>query len=385
MYKVSASNVGDQNLTDKNFQNRLNSDMEYCGFTDDLQKGFLFFLGASVNIIVNDNPLDLRQFFIDEASQQKNLAKLINLYSAPQGDFRNYGELNDYSLMQTIYTTNSLLFKISESNDSLDNYLRKIPNGSTVIGKTNLNQKLLGEFENEKYNLNSIHNLNKSFFENLGRQMKEAGLDKQKSYEAGYAYFSMMSFMDVKGTYFQIANIYNNLSPLFDALTQYPLLHLFLPKEFRANHIFSSTLQLLYKGMDSKVITHIHKFHQVLFYEPGTSRLRDAFRFNELERGLLLSQVLHNSANFRNHREAMAFRKNFLDLGEYYIASLKNKIVTRSELYSNIDLILKEKYKMDLDQQLKYGNIGDFMQFLGIVFYETCMHAMILEKVELVQ
>ena len=386
MYKILLkSDIGNRSLIDQKFRERLDSDMEYCGFDKDLQKGFLFFLGASMNYGINNTIVDVSSHFEDETTQEKNLTRLINLYSAPKGDFEHYGSLNDYSLMKIIYSYNIVLFKILGSDKPIDSFLRTTATQHVTIGKTDLDDSLVEKFQDEKFNINTIHNLNKTLFKTLGGYMTEAGLGKKKSYEAGYAYFCMMSFMDVKGTNFLLANIHNYLSPLFDALIQYPILHLFYSKELEANHILTNILEMFYKGIDQKVIRPIRHFHQVLFYKEESTKIRDQWNFKELERGLLLSQVLHNSVGFRTFGGALRYRQDFLNFNDYYVSKLKNQTIDRQELFDYIVLILRQKYNFDIDDVLNQGNTGDFMQFLVIIFYETCMHAMILQKVELVK
>ena len=46
-------------VSDPYLYERLNSDMNYCGLKPEIQKGFLFFLGASINIGINESPVDI--------------------------------------------------------------------------------------------------------------------------------------------------------------------------------------------------------------------------------------------------------------------------------------------------------------------------------------
>ena len=83
------------NKTSTTLRVRLDADMDYIGLDKDIQKGFLFFLGASMNIGFKRTGLNLSEFNTNESEYLKNLEKIIDAYSKSTGDFSDYGQLND--------------------------------------------------------------------------------------------------------------------------------------------------------------------------------------------------------------------------------------------------------------------------------------------------
>src|SRR5690606_29329235 len=146
---------------------------------------------------INNTPLDIDKYFRTDKDLKTNFTKLINLYSDPKGDFSNYGELNDYSLMKTIYSYNVVLYDVLGSPQPVDTFLRTTPSGKDTIGKTSLDKDLVQEFKGKKFNVDTVHKLNKTLFKKLGKQLSQVSFSNTKSYEAGYAYFCMMSSMDM--------------------------------------------------------------------------------------------------------------------------------------------------------------------------------------------
>ena len=86
---------------------RLNADMNYCGLSPELQKGFLFYLGTAINIGINESPVDLSQYMLTPDLQKESFLKIINAYSQSTGNFSDYGDLNDGVFSDMIYTCNS--------------------------------------------------------------------------------------------------------------------------------------------------------------------------------------------------------------------------------------------------------------------------------------
>ena len=63
------------NKTSTTLRVRLDADMDYIGLDKDIQKGFLFFLGASMNIGFKRTGLNLSEFNTNESEYLKNLEK----------------------------------------------------------------------------------------------------------------------------------------------------------------------------------------------------------------------------------------------------------------------------------------------------------------------
>lgn len=99
-------------MVDLEFRQRMNADLDYCGLDNDIQKGFLFFMGAAMNSVVNDTPIDVSDFLVDEEEIQDSMLRILNQYSLSTGDFIDYGQLNDYVLYKHIYMYHHILYKL---------------------------------------------------------------------------------------------------------------------------------------------------------------------------------------------------------------------------------------------------------------------------------
>jgi hypothetical protein len=145
--------------SDPNLRERLNADMAYCGLDEDIQKGFLFFLGASLNIGANESKVDLSLKEKTEKEKIRVLAALTNFYSVSSGDFSDYGELKDWVFLSHIYTINHILFNVlNDEPFDLDDKLRKVSivdgKEPIIIGKADLVEGFAEHYDGQSYNLN---------------------------------------------------------------------------------------------------------------------------------------------------------------------------------------------------------------------------------------
>ena len=372
---------------------RLNTDMDYLGLDTDIQKGFLFFLGASINIGFNKSKIDLSEFNKNEVAFTENLSKTINAYSKSSGDFSDYGELNDYVFTSYIYSINYVFHNIlAESN--IDNHLRKVDfSGSritSVIGKTDLIDDFISPYSkstDSKFKLNNYHNLVESFFKRIGGHLTETGFDNYKSYEAGYAYYSMQSHLDVKGTAFMLETIFAMLPPMYMALHSYPILHLFQPNLLDLNHIFSNTLQMFYGGIDPNVVQPIHRFHQHIFYSAApwkfskeNSSSNFSWKFN-LKNDVGFQTAVLEYASRIKESGLVDNVKPFIDSGQVHNKELIHSKIDKNEFYRSMFNIVFEKYHIaPTNGEGGWNNLGDFIQYCAVLFYETCLHAIVVEE-----
>jgi len=105
MKTVEYHSDNNQFKSDDKLTNRLNADLNYCGLSEPIQKGFLFFMGAAIVAEVNESGLDLREVRETEDSFIEFMYKTVSLYSKSTGDFSDYGELNDGVFIDYIYNT----------------------------------------------------------------------------------------------------------------------------------------------------------------------------------------------------------------------------------------------------------------------------------------
>ena len=119
-------------------------------------------------------------------------------------------------------------------------------------------------------------------------------------------------------------NIIDSFSPLYTTLFHYPLLYTYYPANLNANHLFSSILQFLYLHTNTDIAKHIHAFHNHIFYENNPRRVRKGWEFEELERGVLISQTFHNALNIRKS-PIFSTRPDFLTSDNYLLNELKDQ------------------------------------------------------------
>lgn len=367
---------------------RLNADMNYCGLSPEIQKGFLFYLGASINIGINESPIDLSQYMSTTDLQKESFLKIINAYSQSTGNFSDYGDLNDGVFSTMIYTCNVILFQLLDLEPSeIDNELRSITLGNSQLSpflKTAVDEDLLNKYLKQTYNLNVCHNLMEDFFCIMGDHLNKTGYDNRKSYEAGYAHFCMQTTMDVKGTRFLLSTIYNSLSPLYKAFFSYPVLNFAHQDALKANHIFSNTLQMFYAGINPSIIQPIHRLHQMVFYIPNSSDFRPQWDFETRNDSEKQAMIFLNAISIRE-TNIMSLKSQFLDSDDFMCPELKNAVMDRDELYYTIQKGIIGRYDIRPagNNPEVWNNLGDLIQYFCILFYETCLHAVIMDEIKI--
>jgi hypothetical protein len=378
MKLVSSIDLSEPSLNDNHFKDRLNSDLDYLGFSYQTQSGILFFMGASLNMNINQTSLDVREYFTESAFE-KNFKIVSNLYSSSTGNFEDYGELNDYHFSKVIYSANYVLNKYLMKNDfEIDSQLRSISK-DIIIGKTEIDDEYTSKYKGLAYNLENIHMFCDDFFHLLGINLKQNDFSLEKSYEAGIAYANMMLSMDLKGTWFLFNSILSNLSPIFSSIIQYPILQAFMSKAFSTNHIFSATLQGLLGGLQSNFpVSYIYRFHQFLFYEPGTSNFRNIWDFNTSEPEYIIDSVFVNSLSFRS-TDVINKRGEFLEFNQLFTPDLKHSSISKGKLFNVMLQTVHDKYGYHAYNK-DWLNNADFMLFCVCLFYETSLHVMLPES-----
>jgi hypothetical protein len=373
--------------SDPYLYDRLNADMNYCGLSPEIQRGFLFYLGAAVNIGINESPVDLSQYMSTPDLQKESFLKIINAYSESTGNFSDYGDLNDGVFSDVIYTLNTIIFELCGLNpDEIDQQLRTIELKGRISKplKMDLVEALQEKYLNRTYNLNVCHNLLEDFFFQMGDHLHKTGYDNRKSYEAGYAHFCMQTTMDMNGTRFLLTTIYNSLTPLYKALFNYPILNFAYQDALKANHIFSNTLQMFYAGINPEIIQPIHRLHQMIFYVPNSSNFRPQWDFetrNDEEKQVI---IFLNACSIRD-TDIMSLKNDFLDYNDLMCPELKNAIINRNDFYVEMKKGIVGKYDIrpagqDIEE---WNNLGDLIQYFCILFYETCLHAVVLDEIKI--
>jgi len=367
------------------FQSYFDSYLELCEFSIEEKLGVLFYLGATLPGKLRDiNP---------ESSEFTEYMRVLSLYSKSTGDFSDYGDLNDAIFSAWIYNANLAISKISADDTSIDENLRSLPFGNIIVGKSYPKNDFLEMFKYDSFSLNVVQNLNDTLFIQTGLHLKDKGYSCARAYEAGFAYRMMMLNMDLKGTDYLLSRINSCLSPLFESLFYAPMLYVFNQNAFKANHLFSQILNNFYGGQNSKlfpVAQSIHLYHQYIFYKENSSELRNEWLFNhDVEEGSALSIFL-NALNIRktNLKENAEAIKNS---GEVYESSLIDAQIDTNDFLKAILGVIQSKYSINGYDEFVQGegakwnttwnNKGDYIQYLVILYYETCLHALAVDEI----
>ena len=366
------------------FRKSFDSFLELCEFKHEEKLGILFFLGATL-------PGKLSSVEPDSTEFQKYM-QVFSLYSKSSGDFSDYGDLNDAFFNAWIYNANLAISKITGDDAPIDENLRMIPFGEVVVGKSNPKPEFLEKFKYDSFSLNVIQNLNDEVFTQTGHHLIDKGYSLSRAYEAGFAYRMMMLNMDIKGTNYLLSRINSYLSPLFESLFYAPILYVFNPHAFKANHLFSQILNNFYGGQESKlfpIAQAIHQYHQFIFYKENSIDLRDEWLFNKSSVEGSAVMVFINALNIHktNLKENADIIKNS---GEVYDSNLINARIDTNDFLKSVLQVIKSKYSINGYEEFVEGdgaiwnthwnNKGDYIQYLVILFYETCLHALVVDE-----
>lgn len=357
--------------TESPFKTYFDQTLERCGFDDDLKAGILFFLGESI-IAANTN--QLMNMFVEEEKIQQEFRRLFTLYASSSAEINPFEALDITPIKQIIYTYNEI-------------YVNKIRNKSfdfeSIINdnlKSTFKLDFIEKFEDKTYKLITNHNLNTSFFKQIGAYLNQFELSHEDIYLAGITYYQTHQKIDFEGINLLNLNIIDSFSPLYTTLFHYPLLYTYYPANLNANHLFSSILQFLYLHTNTDIAKHIHAFHNHVFYENNPRRIRKGWEFEELERGVLISQTMHNALNIRKS-PIFTTRPDFLVSDNYLMKELKDQNIKLDNFKALISKTIEEYYETNLDEVVNGKlNHAEFLQLLAIIFYETSANAMIIKS-----
>tara|TARA_B100000780_G_C20882397_1_gene351048 strand:- start:143 stop:679 length:537 start_codon:yes stop_codon:yes gene_type:complete len=173
------------------------------------------------------------------------------------------------------------------------------------------------------------------------------------------------------------------------SLSNYPLLYLFSPKEFDSTHIFSNILGLFYVGIDPNIITPIHQHHQHMFYSKihwkfslENTSSNFSWKFNIEDDSAFATNIFKYAIKIRE-TDLINKKEAFINSGMVYKKELKGQKIDMIKFYQEILDVLIKKYNINPhEEKFSWNNLGDLVQYLAILFYETCLHSIILEDIE---
>ena len=377
------SNTDKNSSSSKEFKKYIDEQMNYLEFSPTTQKGLLFFLGASFVAEINDTPFDLGLDKNDESKFSNFLLEVINLYSVSTGDFSDYGDLNDYVFSNAIYNFSYIIHsEILDIDTDIDENLRKIELKNNVVitpSKTTLDQNLIEKYKSQKLSLNTFQNLISDFFDIIGGHLESKNYSNEKSYQAGFAFYNMSIQTDVKGTFFLYDVIRKMMPSSYRIFWNFPTLFKLYKQELYANHAFSNILQFHYGSLGQQgPVQLIYKFHQMLFYEPNTSELRDMWDFKNADQTKMLYTIFYQTIDMR--RIFADNKEMFFGSEELHNRNLVGVSIKKIDFLNEIIKIVFEKYEINATAQ-GWNNFGDYLQALAVFYHECALHILLPDEI----
>lgn len=358
------------------FKTYYDETLDRCGFSPELQKGILFFLGAS---IITNNADQIMRLFKDDLRVQEELHILIRLYATPNQGYDDISDLETTPLSSAILTYNHIvLHQILNQENQFDKQIKQNPSGVSILNDAHIIEDWADDFKDAKYTIATLHRLNKKFFEYIGQYLTALNLDHTQAYAAGITFYQKYQAIDFDGTSFLNFNILDTLSPVFKALLSYSVLYRYYPQELNANHFFSSILQFFYISGNREIAKPIHQFHHNLFYTNNPRKVRREWNFEIEKRGVIISQIMHNAMNIRRSQIGKQ-HEFFIKSDQYILNHLKDVEITKNDFKVEIQQLLENYYEIKIDEIVKDYTHAEFLQACAILFYETCAHAMIIK------
>lgn len=361
------------------YREQLNNIFNYFKFSEVQKRGLLFQMGLTLPISsIESNLSPIEQFKDNSEKLNDYINGLLSMYSDSEFSWEEHSTLDKDVFKSSLYNFNHILWeKLLESESVLDDNLKRIEEFDITIGKMPIDNAWEQEYSDLKYNLRNVNCLFYDFIEKNGTHLLNCNYSLEKSYEAGVSlYFHLVSH-DIKGTQFLIGTLNKNMPPLFSVFREYPIMFKYHKKNFEANHIFSAALQMFTLGIDQNVLGPVHVFHQHLFYEDGTIKFRDVWNFKEQDQGLLIKQTVLNAVAIRK-TYLYSSKQQYIDSGEIFKSEINNKILSIADLFSLLQEIIYKKYGYSLNLEI-INSGGEFMELIIMLYYEACLHAMVLE------
>jgi hypothetical protein len=374
-FKSATGNISEFELTQSELLN-------YLSFSKEQKNGLMFFLGMTLPISAfKSKVFDSESFKSDNAKATEFILSLLKIQTNNDFNWDSYNETLDINLIQSqIYNFNFIYWKcLKKSEESIDDVLRTIPELDITIGKTSLQHEWIEEFFESDFSLFNVNRLYYDFFERVGSYTFKQGLTPNASLSAGFAFYNFILPKDIQGSHFLISTISDNTPPLFSALQECPILFTYHKKAYLANHIFSSVFQFFTMGIDIAILAPIHRFHQFLFYENGTSTFREVWDFSTKDQHFLIAQTFHNAITIR--QSGLVTDKTIYTMSrEIFDKALIGQKLDKSTFFASIQNVLSQKYGYDIEFD-KPRSTGEFIELIAMLYYETCLHSIVLDEI----
>ena len=359
------------------FKTYFDQTLDRCGWSEEIQKGFVFFLGTS---IISANTDQIISRFKEETRIQEELHYLMRLYAQPNSAYDPFNEIETTPISSAILTYNHIvLHQLLGQENQIEKYVKQNADQTSIITDAHVLEDWATEFKEAKFTLAVTHRLNKKFFEYIGQYLTALKLDLTQCYVAGINFYQKYQAIDFEGTNFLNLTIIDSLSPIFKTLISYPLLFAYHPQELNANHLFSSILQFFYINANRDIAKYIHQYHHQLFYTQNPRKVRKEWNFEKEKRGVIISQIVHNAMNIRKTIIGN-YRSHFLQSDQYIMNELKDKTITRYDFKASISHLIENYYEMKIDEVIDNYTHAEFLQTCAILYYETAVHAMLVKE-----
>jgi hypothetical protein len=122
----------------------------------------------------------------------------------------------------------------------------------------------------------------------------------------------------------------------------------------------------------------------MVFYIPNSSDFRPQWNFETRNDSEKQAMIFLNAISIRD-TDIMSSKGQFLDYDDLMCPELKNRVIDRDEFYNTIQNGIFKKYNIDPagEDPEFWNNLGDLIQYFCILFYETCLHAVVLDDISL--
>jgi hypothetical protein len=140
---------------------------------------------------------------------------------------------------------------------------------------------------------------------------------------------------------------------------------------------------MFYTGINTNITQPIHRFHQYIFYIPNSTNFRSQWDFDSRNDFDKQGLIFLNAISIRN-TDVMSSKSEFLKYDDLMCPELKNAVIQRDDLYNIILNGIISKYNIQpvSNEPEAWNNLGDLIQFYCILFYETCLHAIVLDNIK---
>jgi hypothetical protein len=365
------------------FASVINNLNDYLGFTNKQRKGLAFLYGITLPISAfKSKVFDSQSIQGDNNKSTEFILSLLGLYTTSSESWLDYAQKIDSDFVRSkIYNFNFIYWKcLKQSEGSIDDFLKNIPDVDITIGKTDLENEWVEKFFDLSFNLKNVNQLYYDFILSIGSLLDEQNVSIEESYAVGFAFYSFVIQQDPKGSHFLISTLSNSCPPLFATLQEYPVLYTYHRESLNANHIFSSVFHFFTIGIEPSILKPVHTFHQLLFYENGTTEFRSIWDFSKIDNELLVVQTFQNALAIRE-TNLFERRSAYMESKQIFASQLIGQKVDKAAMFNGIQNVLLAKYGYDLELA-KLNSRSEFIELIAMLYYETAIHAMVLEVLE---